>query len=240
MPEKRKKTDVAIIVAIIGLAGTLITALFTSPVLIALLERKTPVPTPNSQTSSTDVNKVLAFSSDFESGSLDDFTFDGGNWKIVKDKNNNALEGTADKSMPDVWPMAIFGPSDLGNGVVELKLKFKQLQSDISSSLMFRYNSDASYSITMTQNSVEMGYRDRATGWEFVPFSDSTSRPFDPKPNEWYTMRLEMDGSQAAFFINNNRIFSASDDRLPSGGLNFSIGPGYQIELDDVYVWETK
>lgn len=244
MPAKSKKTDTVVIVAIIGLVGTVIAALFSSPVLIALLERKTPVPG-SSEASvtaapSTNANKVLVFNQDFENDSTSGFAFDGGDWKISNDKSNKVLEGIADKSEPDIWPMATFGPSDFANGIVEFKIKFSQLQDDTSASLHFRYTREATYSVTMMPSGVEMGYRDSKSKWTISLLSEETSRPFTFTIGTWYVIRVEAYGDRFSLYIDDNRMFSASDDRLQRGLLILSLAPGYRIMIDDVKVWSLE
>ena len=40
-------------------------------------------------------------------------------------------------------------------------------------------------------------------------------------------------------FVDNNRIMSATDERLSKGGISFSVN-GMQAVFDDVSVWELK
>jgi hypothetical protein len=239
MPAKRKKTDTAIIVAIVGVIGTLIAAIFSSPVLIALLERATPAAQP-SASAATDVNQVLVFNQDFENGTTSGFAFDEGTWKIGKDKSNNVLEGIGDLSQPDIWPMAIFGPNDFTNGMVEFNIKFNRFQDEASASFHFRYNDESTYSAYVMQNSAGLGYRERKDEWVFKPFNKETERPIAFAVDTWYTIRVEARGERVSLYIDNNRIFNASDDRLQRGGLVFSLAPGFEVMIDDIKVWSLE
>lgn len=238
MPAKNKKTDTTVIVAIIGVVGTVIAAIFSSPVLIAMLERETPVAQPSA--AATDINKVLIFSQDFENGTTSGFAFDEGDWEISKDKSNNVLEGIADISQPDIWPMGIFGSNDFTNGIVEFRIKFNQFQNDSGVSFHFRYTDEDTYSVSLMQNDVELGYRNAKDEWNLTPFSKETVRPFVLTTDAWYVIRVEARGDRISLYIDNNRIFNASDDRLQRGVLVFSLAPGYEVMIDDVKVWSLE
>jgi hypothetical protein len=236
---KRKKMDTAVIVAIIGLSGTVIAALFSSPVLIALLERKTPT-APPTETSPTDGDRVLVFSQDFEDDTTSGFAFDEGDWKIIRDKSNKVLEGIADVSTPDIYPSATFGPSDFADGVVEFKIKFNQFTNDESASLHFRYTNQATYSVLFMQDNIGLGYRDMQIGGNFVPLSEETYRPFNLAVGTWYGIRLEARGDRFSLYVDGNRLFSASDNRLQRGRLIFAIAPGFKVTMDNVKVWSSE
>lgn len=240
---KRKKTDTAVIIAIIGLVGTIIAALFSSPVLIAMLERGTPSAQPSealvNEAQSTNAGKVLVFSQDFEKGTISGFAFDGGEWKITSDQSNKVLEGIADASV-DVWPMAFFGPADFADGVIEFKIKFNQFQNDASASFHFRYNDEATYSISMLQTNIGLGYRTGKNGWSLTPLNEKTNLPFTFENGVWYWVRVETRSDRFSIYIDNNRLFNASDNRLQRGGFVFSLAPGYKIMIDDINVWSME
>ena len=132
MPRSEKeKVDSTIVVAIIGLIGTLVVAVLTSPIGVKLLERtsatETTSPVPTS-IPPQDLKQI--FKADFENGAASGFAFNSGDWKVVKDKSNYILQGTA---TGPIAPAAItyFGTNDFADGVIEFRVKFPLLTSNL-------------------------------------------------------------------------------------------------------------
>jgi hypothetical protein len=121
-----------------------------------------------------------------------------------------------------------------------VQVRINQFGNDETANLSFRYTNQATYSMVVMQNLTILGYRDSQNDWYLEPFSDETSRPFIFEEDVWYLVRIEARGSQLSVFIDNNRLFSASDSRLQKGGLEFTLNPGYRVMFDDVQVWELK
>ena len=90
------------------------------------------------------------------------------------------------------------------------------------------------------QNLVILGFRDSQNDWHLEPFSAETTRPFSFETGEWYTVTLEARGSLFTVIIDDNRLFSANDERLQKGRLVFDLNPGYLVMFDDVEVLELK
>jgi len=227
--EKAKKPETTIIVAIIGLIGTIIAALLGSPLLAKLLEPATP--TPSAVVTSIGNTEVPVFSQDFETNTSG-FSFDQGNWTVGKDKSNKVLSVDASSSAA----VATFGPNDFTNGVIEFKFRFNQFSSD-GISVNFRHNSESTYTVLLTQNQVALGYRDIKNNGAFEPFSADTTRAFTFQTGTWYTVHLEARGSELILMIDNNRLFSTTDDRIAKGGFNFEIGKGNRDMFDNLNIW---
>lgn len=231
--EKGKKPDTTIIVAILGLIGTVIAALLGSPLLSKLLEPSTP--TPSAVVTAIGNTEVPVFSQDFENGASG-FSFDQGSWIVGKDKSNKVLSIDA-SSAPAI---ASFGPNDFTNGVIEFKINFQQFSSDSAMLFNFRRTSEATYAVSFTQNQVAMGYRDIKNNGAFEPFSADSARAFTFQNGTWYTIHAEARGSELILTIDNNRQFSATDDRIAKGGFNFEIGQGNQVMFDDLNIWALR
>jgi len=247
---KEKKDNSGMIIAIIGLIGTLVAAALGSPLLVELLKDKqatatppiTVTETPGSITQQTPefTEQTLVFSEDFDSDNISGFSYDIGQWKIGKDKSNQVLEGDSTTSSPNAVATAIFGPSDFSNGIIEFRIRVNQFASDATTSLRFRYTNQSTYALSFLQNQVILGYRDSQNDWILEPFSNESVRSFLFEQGVWYLVRLEARGTEFTVYIDNNRLFSASDNRLQKGGLEFTLNPGYRVMFDDVKVWELK
>lgn len=251
---KEKKDNSGMIIAIIGLIGTLVAAALGSPLLVELLKDRQATETPPGIVTEPPVNnsatpdsktpgppefseQILVFREDFDSDNISGFSYDVRQWQIGKDKSNRVLEGDSTTSSPDAVISAIFGPSDFTNGIIEFRIRVNQFASDTTASLRFRSTDQATYALSFMQNQVILGYRDSQNDWYLEPF---TSRSFLFEAGVWYLVRLEARGTEFTIYIDNNRLFSASDNRLQKGGLEFTLNPGYRVMFDDVTVWELK
>ena len=239
--EIKEKKDRAITIAIIGLVGTLVAALLGSPVLVELIKNRQGTETPPiSEETKVFAEQILIFREDFDSDNVSGFAYDGGEWAISKDKSNQVLEVDTTSIAPGEVATAIFGPSDFSDGIVEFHFRVNQFATESTTNINFRYTNQSTYSLAFLQNYAIMGYRNAKNDWGLEQFSDETSRTFLFEKDVWYLVRLEARGAQFTAFIDNNRLFSASDNRLQKGELNFTVNPGYQAMFEVARVWELK
>jgi hypothetical protein len=225
--KRSKKVDTAIIVAVIGLVGTIIAALLSSPVLIKLMER----------TPETLQDEEPIFSQDFEGGSSSGFGFEVGEWDVIQDGTNHVLQGIAtESSVPGA--KAFFGPADFADGAIEFRFKFIQV-GDLY--FDFRYQEETgvyvfyfhpnAQSVVLAINVLQ------GNDWQFTELGAESIQPFTYQENIWYAVRLEVRESQFAAFLDGNRIMSASDTRLKNGRLRLVLAPDVVVYVDDVKVW---
>jgi len=253
---KEKKDNSGLTIAIIGLVGTLVAAALGSPLLVELIKNKQATETPpgvvteepagNTEVPDIDTpspgftEQTLIFSENFDTEKASGFAFDGGQWQVGKDKSNKVLEGDSTSVSPGEVARAIFGPSDFSSGIIEFRIRINQFGNEETADIRFRFTDQSTYSLAIMQDLAILGYRDSRNDWYLEPFSGETSRPFTFEESVWYLVRIEARGSQFSVFIDNNRLFSASDEHLQKGGLEFAINPGYLVMFDDVQVWELK
>ncbi len=229
----KKGVNVAIIVAIIGLAGTIITALLNSPHLFKppiKIPMDTPSPPPPVNGAS------LVFSQNFEDGTASGFGFTDDNWSVKRDRSNYVLIGDASPLETDESTEAIFGPTDFRDGIIEFKLKFEKLGSF---DLCFRSRDSALYVLFLNgdDGAASLVYNSEAEGWQFTPFSKETTQVFSFEPDVWYVVHLEARGPQVTVSINKNWLFTGNDSRLQSGRIRYSIVDNAKVMLDDVKIW---
>lgn len=254
MPTEKKrkgKINPTILVAIIGLVGTLITAILTSPVLIALIQKEstaTPVvvtattisdntPTTPPETP-VDKTQILVFSNTFENGNTSGFVFKGGDWKLGKDKNRPVLEGAGPTQNGQI-SSADFGPLDFSDGIIEFQLKFMSRGGFL---LNYRGMNNEVYTLYLDPvgQEVILGYNNDSTNWNPEPFKPNGSRSFAFDLDTWYLVHLEANGGQFTLWIDNNLILTDSDARLSTGSLSFVLLNDADVFLDEVKVWELK
>jgi len=252
--EKKSKGKInpTVLIAVIGLVGTLITAILSSPVLITLIQKEeataipptvmtadipagasaepTESPTPQTQT--------LIFENTFENGNTSGFAFQRGEWQLGKDKNRAILKGIGPERNDQI-SAADFGNADFSDGIIEFQLKFKAFGGFI---LNYRASSTQLYTLYLNplKNEIIVGYNSEAANWELEPFAGNSARAFSYELDTWYLIHLEAVGGQVALWVDDNRMLSTADSRLTTGGLNFVLQNGAEVYLDDVRVWELK
>ena len=246
MPQEDNKKGNSITIAIIGLIGTAITAIFGSPVLVEWIRTRQVTATPPAivtqvPAENTDVpvsitplpnftEQVLIFQEDFDSDTVSGFAYQG-NWQVVKDKNNRVLESKGPGT-------TIFGPSDFTNGIIEFRVQIQESGSGATTVVNFRDSGNRGYALAFSENQLVLGQHEGNSPVQ--AFSDETTRSLVFQMDAWYLIRLEVRGPEIIVFVDNNRIMSARDELLSKGGLSFSVDADMQAVFDDVKVWELK
>jgi hypothetical protein len=231
MPKtKRQKMDKAIVIALIGLVGTVVAALLASPIIKVLFEKS---PTPEAGSTLND-GKRLIFENDFENGQVSGFAFSSNEWQVTKDKGNQVLEmsgtGTGNGS-------AVFGPNDFSDGIIEFQINFKNFNGFI---LTFRGFNSQTYTLYLapTGGEITLGYGSAANNWDLELFESNSTRLFEFTEGVWYDVKLEAVGEKMTVWVDNNRILSSQDSRLQKGELEFSVQYDGTVLLDNVKVFE--
>jgi len=233
MPKKEtKKIDTAIIVAIIGVTGTIMAALLSSPLISEIFSNNSKEETINNPPIE---NGTIVFSNDFEQGQTSGFVFSNDQWNITKDKGNEVLElsGIGTES-----GIAFFGPNDFSNGSIKFRFNFRSFDSFL---LNFRGELGVqTYTLYFSpgNNEISLGYSSAANDWEFESFDVNGFRPFQYGGETWYEVRLEVFGEQMIVWINDNKLISSSNSTLQQGSMEFVIQANGLVWIDDVEVRE--
>lgn len=233
---EKKGIDTAIIVAIIGLVGTLTVGILNSQVIIKLLDRSSATP---AETALSTSDAQLVFNEDFEDNIASGFAFELGNWEIVNENSNFVLKGVATESIAPA-AKAYFGSNDFSDGVVEFRVKFLQPQGlymdfrfdDARGTYLFNLSPEYQ-SIIMGTNTLENGE------WLLAAISDNSTRSFTFQRDIWYKIKLDLQGEDFVLNIDGNRVLAVSDSRFNQGRLRFTLDAGAVVELDDIKVWST-
>lgn len=235
---EKKGFDTAVIVAVIGLIGTLVVGILNSPLVIKLL-------TPSSIITPTVISPPanggqLIFSEDFEDDVASGFAFETGKWKIVKDKSNLVLQGIATETVAPA-AKAYFGSNDFSDGMIEFRVKFLRSPGIY---LDFRFQGETGgdvlnfspdyQAILLATNAFENG------NWNFSAISPNSNQSFSIQQNIWYKVQLGLKGEQMTVNIDGNHIMSESDSRFTKGRMRFALEPNATVELDDVKVWSVN
>lgn len=116
--KKSKKMDKAVVVALIGLTGTVIAALLASPFFDRLFSE--PSVPPATEGTEADFDRV--FWEDFEKGYPSGLSISSEEWQVMEDGEDSVLEVSG---IPDGNTLIGFGPTDFSDGRIEFELYFK-------------------------------------------------------------------------------------------------------------------
>lgn len=245
--EVKKRTIALLLSSIILLAGLLVScSQITTP--FSTVSTATLVPIKKPQMTASPINTIvptstqdlvlaaqqaaLLYSQDFESGQDDGLSNRGplGLWSIVTEPNGNHIYCNAPS--PDGDSVEI-GTDLWSNYAVEMRVEYIKGQEDPYVSLDAR--------LDRTNNVEYYGTLNFQTFGADLSLSDpyqSFGHVYYPTiANTWYTLRMEVAGSQLKFYIDNNLIGSASDHELSQGKAALSVVAGLQVCVDDIRVW---
>jgi len=228
--ELKPKGNVStLVIALIGMVGTIIAGLLGSPLLEKWFAH------PPEATSTNPPSAILVFNEDFNDSVANGFYFDVGKWEIIKEKSNNVLAAYADTPSPDIQADALFGPADFSDGIIEFRIKFIQAGPAY---LDFRSQDRQKYSLYLDPSGqqVILGYGSADSGWN-MQYEPQSLQPFTFQLGIWYLLKLGAQGDKMTVYIDNNRVVSATDDRLTEGRLLFELDPASSIYIDDIKVW---
>jgi hypothetical protein len=232
MPRENNKKETTIAIAIIGLIGTAITAIFGSPVLVEWIKSRQATAAPPAIVTQAPefTEQILIFREDFDNDAVSGFAYVG-TWQVVLDRNNRILETTGPGT-------ATFGPSDFTNGIIEFRAQIQSSTGGSMAAVNFRNSGNESYALALAENQLVLGQRENNS--QAQAFNGETTRSLVFEKGVWYLIRVEVRGSEMIVFVDNNRIMSANNNQLIKGGLSFSVDEGMQVAFDDVRVWELK
>lgn len=198
---------------------------------VASAETSTP-------TQTTSVNAVVE---DFEDGEAQGFNFEGeGAWEIIDDGEDMAIEIRTDESSKLHIDLP---PTMFTSNIIEFEINFKEFPESAteedwgSVDFIFREQSDGQQSYLLTirpllpLEHIELNYVPPGEGSKWEPIREY---PIVLQPDEWHTIRLELQGTQISAFLDGTLMYSVEDSRLNTGALVFLVGQESTIQFDNI------
>jgi len=152
-------------------------------------------------------------------------------WQVIENNSNRVLI----TSEPGE---ATFGPSDFTHGIIEFRAQIRENSGAGVAAINFREGGGYAYTLSFSEGQLVLGQRE--SNGPIQAFSNEAARSLVFEKGAWYLIRVEARGPEMIVFVDNNRIMSASDERLGKGSLSFSVDGGMQVSFDEVNVWELK
>jgi hypothetical protein len=168
------------------------------------------------------------FSDNFNDGNASGWTTTSGSWSVATDgtpvyrvgaNGGNVRSNTGNSAWTNYSVQARIKPLGFSSTSVRW------------ASLFGRYRDTGNYYYVALQNDNVLRLR------KFVSSSSTTlaERAFTVSTNTWYTVRLDMNGSNLQVFVNGALQLSATDSAFPSGRIGVG-GYGTSASFDDVVV----
>src|SRR5688572_15273850 len=168
------------------------------------------------------------FSDDFNDGNANGWTATSGTWSVATDGTPVYRVGTNGGNV-----RSNTGNASWANYSVQARIKPLSFSSTSVRwvSLLGRYRDTGNYYYVALQNDNVLRLR------RFVGSSSTTlaEKAFTVTTGTWYTVRLEMNGSALAVFVNGTQQLTASDSTFPTGRIAVAAY-GASASYDDVVV----
>lgn len=185
-------------------------------------------------------NMKLLYINDFETENPKSFIIFNGDWQIVNDIKGNKVFQT--KGINSNSNCVGFGPKDFSDGVIEFKFLLVNYSSSEEDggkiSLKFRTKSwgDEEYTLDFNPyySTSDIAHADPypTDNWENLG-----QIGFSANKNQWYSIRLELQGEEMTAFLDGKKIIKANDSRLKIGNLFFVVNPDAIVQFDDIKVY---
>ena len=175
----------------------------------------------------------ILFEANFEDGQIPHLYIKG-RWQIVDDEGNNVFE--FDNRNGSNYSGFDFGSIAWKDYSISYRVRMLNLIEYAPEVISeFRKNSDGSnryiQAFTPYYDSLSLNIALNSSAWEPI-----TSQVYNFIEDEWYTVRIYVFGSNIKVTLNGVQYFNIIDDRVGSGMLNLSVGPGSHVQFDDIVV----
>ena len=175
-------------------------------------------------------NAGLLYSQNFETGSEEGmYDFGKENFEVTVDDSGNYIycnKGSVFHSL------AHFGVESWTNYAVEVKFKFVHFGDPATVEMFTRMDKRANgYVGGIDQRNQSVTLFSNPAG------TDIMTQPFVPVVEQWYTLRMEMVGSNIQFFIDNTLFEEINNSDYPNGKAGFDVSPSTLACFDDIRVW---
>ena len=178
----------------------------------------------------------------FDDGTVDGWSGDQASWSVIKDGDSWIYQGTAPDNQDTSTTPPIGDLSDWTDYSVEMRVRIvKPGRPDDDLYDMWvtaRYNQNtsgcAAYDFYLDAHQGEYLLApsgDSSCQWEELRRVSSELRP-----NQWYTIRVEVLGSQLRLLRDDQDIFETSDDRFKQGDVILGLGSGTVAQFDEIQI----
>lgn len=165
---------------------------------------------------------------DFENEYLAELDYDPLLWHVEIEADENSI--FCNRILDD-WSSFLFGLDEWENYAITLRVKFLSANQDQGAEVYLRINQNIE------------GYRASIYNNEWAdvsfypPGSDLGGAPVSIRQNEWFQVELHFVGDTLKYFLNDELVVEASDDKRASGRAGYGAAPNTEVCVDDLVVW---
>lgn len=190
-------------------------------------------------------NETVLLDADFEDGTIPEGLSVNENWKIIQtEEGTNALRGVIGATAAtdeDVSAEGYFSTS--GDSWVDYAYEARvRIDEPTQIAFFFREGSQEdgfpSYAFYILPSTEEVFLSILMPEEDGTNIEDLADGSLSVPLNEWFTVRVEAEGTNLRAFVDDNLVLSANDSRLPSGNIGFLAFNRAIVELDYVRVSE--
>ena len=181
---------------------------------------ETPVPTISPA--------AILYAEDFEGDKVENWDAYVGEWSIKEDGSNHFWNGTGPDNYPQAW----------------IRVD-TSTWTDYAFESRIRFNSGTVFICFRSDEQGDSFYNAALSSEDWVAFADYDGKEYKSfgekdisiSLNQWYTVRLEVQGNQLRFYLDGKLITSATRNTHSQGGIGYYMGGGDEIQIDDIKVW---
>lgn len=172
----------------------------------------------------------ILFHEDFEDGKIQQITYSEEEWQIVSDETGNNVYDV-DNSKGSDFPRIHLG----SNSWKDYKINFRvKIISGDWVIIYFREDetaSGSSYLLDINLDAVTLNYTTHGSDWKPI-----TSRQYNFKRNEWYTISIQAEGDEIKVTVNDTVVIFTDDTKHTYGRVDIQAGQYTHAQFDDIEV----
>lgn len=200
---------------------------------------RTPRPTRTPTTTPTNVpQESILYSEDFEDGEAQNWDTYYATWTIEEDDASKFWRGTGPTNYPQAWldlEKLGISSSNWDNYAIELNIRFQNDEANTGFFTCVRTDGGSQfYSAVIT---TQWSHVARYYNGEYQVLREGTTTLTQGR---WYTLRVEVEGTEIRFYVDNRIAISAEDSSLSSGSIGFYMGGGDIVDIDNIRVWSLE
>jgi len=178
----------------------------------------------------------LVFEENFDDGFASGLNTTSARWEIVDDNNRGKLF-QIDNSVGGDWVYFGLTSTTIADGTIEFKVNFVDYSNSSGRvACNFRHTPDERYvlSLVADNNNIAINYQGTDDIWRSL---DNAVMDYAFEKEAWYDIRIDFKGNEIITYIDGKKVLTATDDRLKTGEITFSIAPTTVAQFDDLRVW---
>jgi pectate lyase len=172
---------------------------------------------------------TVLFSDNFQSGNANNWSVQSNynDWTIVSESGNYVYYSSSNNE-----GRTYAGDSSWTNYAVEAKIKVEDFNGSNRALLAGRYKDGNNFYAASLAGNNKIEILKKASG------STSTliSKDFNLTTGQWYTVRLELNGSNVKMYVNGKLELETSDSSISSGAIGL-VGRNAKVKYDDISVF---